>query len=91
MGVFEVLTSDIGILRAIEDGESEDQLRRLIHAHGVSTLKKDALQKVAAGILSLEECATMTEIHLGVQQVSPADVNSTSSMDCNSGLLVHSM
>ena len=91
VGVFEVLTSDIGILRAIEDGESEDQLRRLIHAHGVSTLKKDALQKVAAGILSLEECATMTEIHLDVQQVSPADVNSTSSMDCHSGLLVHSM
>ncbi len=69
IGVFEVMTSDDEIMNAIEVGKSEAELRHLIRAHGVCTLEKDALRKVAEGLISLEETGSMTTIELERQSV----------------------
>lgn len=60
IGVFEIITSDLKIMSAVEDGESEEQLRHLIDSNGICSMRKDALNKVSAGITSLEEAVTMT-------------------------------
>jgi len=60
VGVFEIITSDLKIMSAIEEGDSEDHLRQLINSRGICSMRKDALSKVSAGITSLEEVATMT-------------------------------
>ena len=64
VGLFEVVTSEDGIVRAINEGKPEDELRSLIHEQGICTLQKDALQKAAEGIVSLEDCSTMMVIEL---------------------------
>ena len=64
VGLFEVVTSEDGIVRAINEGKPEDELRKLIHEQGICTLHKDALQKAADGIVSLEDCSTMMIIEL---------------------------
>ena len=56
IGLFEVVTSDDEIVTAIEEGEAEDVLSKLIRLHGVCSLDKDALQKVADGVIGPEEC-----------------------------------
>lgn len=65
IGVFEVLTSDMGIMAAIENGESEEQLRQLIESRGICSLRRDALQKVAQGISSFEEFVALNELKSG--------------------------
>lgn len=62
IGVFEVVTSDFGLMNAIEDGDSEAELRRLIHSHGICSLQRDGLHKVAEGLTSLEELASISEL-----------------------------
>ena len=64
IGLFEVVTSEDGIVKAINEGKPENELRRLIHEQGICTLQKDALQKAAEGIVSLEDCSTMMVIEL---------------------------
>jgi type II secretory ATPase GspE/PulE/Tfp pilus assembly ATPase PilB-like protein len=62
IGLFELITSDDGIVHAIEAGKSEEELRQLIQDHGTCTLQKDALQKVAEGMISMEDASTMTSL-----------------------------
>lgn len=54
-----MVTSNLPFMLAIEEGASEEALRGLVDSHSNSMLK-DALRKVAAGVTSLEEVATMT-------------------------------
>jgi type II secretory ATPase GspE/PulE/Tfp pilus assembly ATPase PilB-like protein len=69
IGLFEVVSSDDDILRAINEGRPENELRHLIQEHGICTLQSDALQKVAEGIISLEDCSAMMAIELVPQTV----------------------
>lgn len=62
VGVFEIISCNSGIMSAIEEGDTEDELRNLMALHGICSMRRDALQKVAAGITSLEEMSSMTEI-----------------------------
>ncbi len=67
IGLFEVVTSEDDIIRAINDGKPESELRRLIHERGICTIQKDALLKVAEGVVSLEDCSNMMVIQLAPQ------------------------
>ncbi|MEI8020544.1 MAG: ATPase, T2SS/T4P/T4SS family [Schlesneria sp.] len=67
IGLFEVVTSEDDIIHAINDGKPENELRRLIHERGIHTLQKDALQKAAEGVVSLEDCSAMMVIELATQ------------------------
>ena len=67
IGLFEVVTSDDEIVRAIEEGETEDDLQNLMQSHNVCTLEKDALQKVCEGVIGIEEVEKMTSIELDRQ------------------------
>ncbi len=64
VGVFEVVIPEKDILHAIENGGSEDELRNVIRSHGAGSLEKDALEKVAEGITSMEEFYAMTSIKM---------------------------
>ena len=69
IGLFEVVTSEDDIIHAINDGKPENELRRLIHERGIHTLQKDALQKAAEGVVSLEDCSAMMVLELATQAV----------------------
>ncbi len=64
IGLFEVVTSEDDIITAINDGKPERELRRLIHERGICSIQKDALLKVAEGVVSLEDCSGMMVIEL---------------------------
>ena len=51
-------------MRGIEEGRTEDELRELMHENGVGTMVKDALQKVAQGIVSIDEAAMLTTLQI---------------------------
>lgn len=65
IGVFEIVIPENDVMRAIEDGLPEDELRRIIRSHGTVSLESDALEKVAEGITSIEEFNAMTSIKMG--------------------------
>ncbi|MCB9780054.1 MAG: Flp pilus assembly complex ATPase component TadA [Alphaproteobacteria bacterium] len=57
VGIFEVLRVGGDLRRAIHDGISDDRLWNLARKGGLHTLMEDALDKVAAGVTTLEEIA----------------------------------
>ncbi len=59
IGVFEAVPPNSDLRQAIEEGVSEDDLRRLIREQGVPTLASDALDKVREGVTSLAEARGM--------------------------------
>lgn len=62
IGIFEVVLQQDSIVRAINDGESEETVRDTIRACGISTLGSEALKQVSLGITSLEECQALSTI-----------------------------
>ena len=64
IGLYELVTSNDDIMRGIEEGRTEDELRELMHENGVGTMVKDALQKVAQGIVSIDEAAMLTTLQI---------------------------
>ena len=64
VGLFEMVTADDQIMKAIEEGRGEDDLRRIMHEHGVCTIGKDALQKAADGTICFEDARSLTTIHI---------------------------
>ena len=64
VGVFEVVIPEKDILHTIENGGSEEELRSAIRSHGACSLERDALEKVAEGITSMEEFYAMTSIKM---------------------------
>ena len=65
IGVFEVVIPELDIMRAIEEGRPEDELRHIIRSHGARSLEADALEKVGRGISSMEDFSAMTTIKFG--------------------------
>lgn len=63
-GVFEIVIPVHDVMRAIDEGLPEDELRAIIRANGTRSLESDALEKVAQGITSIEEFDSMTSIKL---------------------------
>jgi type IV pilus assembly protein PilB len=57
VGVFEVMLMDEDIQRLFLHEASADQLRAAAVENGMTTLRRDALDKVASGMTSLEEIA----------------------------------
>lgn len=55
VGVFEVMAMDEQLTRAFLDHAPAEELRDIALAAGMTPLRRDALDKVAAGITSLEE------------------------------------
>lgn len=55
IGVFEVMPMTETLTRAFLDNQPAEALREIALAEGMKTLRRDALDKVAAGITSLEE------------------------------------
>ena len=67
IGLFEVVTSEDDIIKAINEGKPECELRRLVHERGICSIQKDALLKAAEGVVSLEDCSNMMVIALAPQ------------------------
>lgn len=57
IGLFEVMTVDEDITRLFLQSAPSDQLRELALRKGMISLRRDALDKVAAGVTSLDEVA----------------------------------
>lgn len=55
IGVFEIMPMNDTLVRAYLDNAPADRLRQIALESGMRTLRRDALDKVAAGITSLEE------------------------------------
>ncbi|MDP2183065.1 MAG: ATPase, T2SS/T4P/T4SS family, partial [Actinomycetota bacterium] len=55
LGLFEIMAVDDDIVRAFLVHAPSDELRRIALGNGMVPLRRDALEKVAAGVTSLEE------------------------------------
>jgi len=62
IGVFEMFVPDDETLDAISRGASLQELRRLTKAAGFVSLRQDGLEKVKAGLTTLEELISATEV-----------------------------
>jgi type IV pilus assembly protein PilB len=69
IGVYELLVLDDVIKDAISAGSRDDQIRSLVRSLGMKFMEQDALEKVTAGVTTLEE----------VMRVVPFDDLSSSS------------
>ncbi|MCD4699096.1 MAG: Flp pilus assembly complex ATPase component TadA [Phycisphaerae bacterium] len=61
LGIYEMLEVDDEMRDLITSNPSLMELRRACSAHGMRTLVEDGLQKVAAGLTTVEEIARVTE------------------------------
>jgi type II secretory ATPase GspE/PulE/Tfp pilus assembly ATPase PilB-like protein len=62
IGVFELFVPDDELLDAISRGATLQELRRLAEAAGYTTLRSDGLEKVRAGLTTVEELISATSI-----------------------------
>ena len=62
IGVFELFVPDDELLDAISRGATLQELRRLADAAGYTTLRSDGLEKVRAGLTTVEELISATSI-----------------------------
>jgi type IV pilus assembly protein PilB len=62
IGVFELFVPDDELLDAISRGATLQELRRLAGACGYTTLRRDGLEKVRAGLTTVEELIGATSI-----------------------------
>ena len=62
IGVFEVISADIELIRLITHGATEQDVREWIRRSGTPALTADALAKVASGLTSLNEARRMTSV-----------------------------
>jgi type II secretory ATPase GspE/PulE/Tfp pilus assembly ATPase PilB-like protein len=60
IGVFEIGIITPDLAEAIENGQTERQLRHLLRSDGVKSLMADGLQKVRNGITTLQEVRSMS-------------------------------
>ena len=54
-GIFELLTVDDELRAAINHNASSSELQEIAVRHGMVTLQEDGMEKVRAGITTLEE------------------------------------
>ncbi|MFA5839426.1 MAG: GspE/PulE family protein [Candidatus Margulisiibacteriota bacterium] len=62
MGIFELLLPDEAIRKMINDKISSDQIRKYAVEHGMRTLYDDGMEKVKAGLTTLDEVLRVTEL-----------------------------
>jgi type IV pilus assembly protein PilB len=62
IGIFELFTPDDEVLDAISRGGSLQEIRRLAKAGGYVTLQQDGVEKVKAGITTVEELFNATAV-----------------------------
>ncbi len=62
LGIFELFSPDDETLDAISRGAPLQELRRLVRAGGFVTLQQDGLEKVKAGLTTMEELLNATEM-----------------------------
>ena len=62
VGAFELLVPDDELLDAISRGAPLQELRRLVRAGGFIGLRQDGLEKVKAGLTTMEELLSATEL-----------------------------
>src|SRR4029079_10121337 len=62
IGVFEVISADIELIRLITHGATEQDVREWMRQSGPPALTADALAKVASGLTSLNEARRMTSV-----------------------------
>ncbi|MEK7393377.1 MAG: type II/IV secretion system protein, partial [Fibrobacterota bacterium] len=55
VAVYETLLVDNAISAALRPGVSEDEIRQLASAGGMTTLSDDALRKAAIGLIDIED------------------------------------
>ena len=60
IGIFELFTPDDEVLDAVSRGASLQEIRRLARAAGYTTLQQDGLEKLKAGITTVEELFNAT-------------------------------
>jgi len=79
IGVYELLVMDDVVRDAISSGQRDDQIRTLTRSLGMKFMEEDALDKVAAGLTTLDE----------VMRVVPFDELSSTSRcaECNKHLI----
>ncbi|HVM20144.1 MAG TPA: ATPase, T2SS/T4P/T4SS family [Egibacteraceae bacterium] len=63
-GIFEILTVDSNVRELVSNQGSESALRTAARRGGMRTLREDAMDKAAAGIISLEEVLRTTTTDL---------------------------
>jgi type II secretory ATPase GspE/PulE/Tfp pilus assembly ATPase PilB-like protein len=57
-GLFELLSMDEPLARAVVDGCDESRLSEIVRERGVPTILDDALEKISSGITSIHEVLT---------------------------------
>ncbi|MCC7191411.1 MAG: Flp pilus assembly complex ATPase component TadA [Phycisphaeraceae bacterium] len=62
IGVFELFTPDDEVLDAVSRGASLQEIRRLARAGGYVTLQQDGIEKLRAGITTVEELFSATSV-----------------------------
>lgn len=55
LGIFELLIADESLQDMIADGATRNELRQHAHSHGFTTMLDDGLDKVSAGLTTIEE------------------------------------
>ncbi|MEO1483764.1 MAG: ATPase, T2SS/T4P/T4SS family [Myxococcota bacterium] len=60
VGVFELLNLDDDLLRALQHGQTEDDLRQLARSKGLTTLREAALERLAQGQTTFDELVRVT-------------------------------
>jgi len=63
VGFFELMENTEEVAKAISAQVPEDQLRKIAHQEGMTSLRQAALKKVAQGVTSLEEAVRRTVAH----------------------------
>jgi type IV pilus assembly protein PilB len=60
IGIYELFVPDDALIERISQGASLNELRELARAGGMATLRSDGIEKVVAGITTLEEVYRVT-------------------------------
>ncbi|MDI6731574.1 MAG: ATPase, T2SS/T4P/T4SS family [Candidatus Margulisbacteria bacterium] len=62
IGIFELLLPDENIRKMVTDKASADEISRYAVEHGMKTLYDDGIEKVKAGVTTLDEVLRVTEL-----------------------------
>lgn len=54
-GIYELLTVDRELRRLVNEGATSEQVREYVEAHGFKTMRLDGINKIKAGITTVEE------------------------------------
>ena len=61
LGIYELMITDEHIRNAIIAKSSSDDIRKLARASGMIALKEDGIEKIKAGVTTVEEVLRVTE------------------------------